>query len=76
MRHVHPVLKTALGLVNIRVDVKCHAPHHVTAYLATSAALVISPVGTNAQDCVERSVQKTIAKNVQAEERLGWTYLR
>ena len=76
MRHVHPVLKTALGLVNIRVDAKCHARHHVTAYLATSAALVISPVGTNAQDCVERSVLKTIAKNVQAEERLAWTYLR
>ena len=71
MRHVHPVLKTALGLVNIGVNVTCRAPHRVTAYLATSAALMISPVGTNAQDCVERSVQKTIVKNVQAEERLG-----
>lgn len=76
MRHAHPVLRTALGLVNTRVTVKCHAPHRVTAYLATSAALMISPVGTNARDCVERSVQKTIAKNVQGEGRLGWTYLR
>ena len=76
MRHAHPVLRTALGLVNIKVNVKCRAPHRVAAYLATSAALMISPAGTNARDCVERSVQKNIAKNVQAEERLGWTYWR
>ena len=76
MRHAHPVLRTALGLANTRVAVKCHAPHHVTAYLATSAALMISLVGTNAQDCVENSVQKIIASNVQAEGALVWTYLR
>ena len=70
------MLRIALGLVNIRVAVKCRAPHRVTAYLATNAALMISPAGTNARDCVERSVQKTIAKSVQAEKRLGWTYLR
>ena len=76
MRHAHPVLRTAPGLVSTRVTVKCRALHRVTAYLATSAALMISLAGTNAQDCVERSVRKTIAKNVQAEGRLEWTYLR
>lgn len=71
VNHARHVWKAAPGPVSIKELATCHVLHHAFAFLVISAALRVSPVGTNAQASVVNYVMKTIVTHVELGARAG-----